>query len=94
MEVKPDSVQISSTSIALQIGNSTEFLDKSLGELFALVLVARDNAVTLQSLVQIKFMVEVDPGRTGWVKWIKTEYIVPRAFWIVLYVIRKKSAIS
>lgn len=60
MEIEPNSVQCTSGVIALKVRNGTELLDKGLGELFGLVLVARDNVVAFKSLVDIELVVEVN----------------------------------
>lgn len=60
MEVQPDSVQGTGSGVALQVGNSAELLDESLGVLLALVSVARHDTVALQSLVDVVLVVEVN----------------------------------
>jgi hypothetical protein len=60
MEIEPNSVQLASGVIALKIRNGSKFLNEGLGELFGLVLVARDNVVAFESLVDIELVIEVN----------------------------------
>lgn len=60
MEIEPNSIQFPGGVIALKVRNGSELLHEGLGELFGLVLVARDNVVAFKCLVDIELVVEVN----------------------------------